>query len=97
MLHRISNIVSSELSLDDRYVTSALGRLVIERKKPLNLYEHMEPVLDLQIMTHVLRLCLTEKPLRDVTGEIHSAFNNERFHVCQNVLWLYKYGFLELA
>jgi glycosyltransferase involved in cell wall biosynthesis len=87
----------SELSLDDRFITSNLGRRVIERQARLSLYEHMEPVLDLQIMTHVLQLFLAERTLGDVARDIQREFRHEPLRVCQNVLWLYKYGFLQLS
>jgi hypothetical protein len=86
---------SSDLSLDDRFVTSALGRRVIDRRQPLSLYEHMEPVLDLQIMTQLLHLFLAEQALGDVTRDLQRQFHHEPMRVCQNALWLYKYGFLE--
>jgi glycosyltransferase involved in cell wall biosynthesis len=86
---------SSLLSLDDRFVTSALGRQVIERRQPLSLYEHMEPVLDLQIMTQVLHLFLAETALGDVARDLQRELHQEPSRVCQNALWLYKYGFLE--
>ena len=55
----------------------------------------MEPVLDLQIMTQVLHLFLAEKRLGDVARDLQREFHQEPSRVCQNALWLYKYGLLE--
>jgi hypothetical protein len=45
----------------------------------------------------VLRLFLTEKSLGEVSGEVQREFHHEPLRVGQNVLWLYKYGFLQLC
>jgi hypothetical protein len=46
-------------------------------------------------MTQVLHLFLAEEALGDVARDLQREFHQEPSRVCQNALWLYKYGFLE--
>ena len=59
---------SASLSMNDRFVTSALGRQVIDQQRRMYLYAYMEPVLDLPLLSQLLRLFLAGRTLADATS-----------------------------
>ena len=102
LLADFSAYPTSGLSANDRFVTSTLGRQVIEQKRRMYLYAYMEPVLDLPLLSQLLRLFLAEQSLGEVlsallNSALEGPLSNDAFRVGQNVLWLYKYGLIELS
>ena len=92
-----STYPSSDLTPNDRFVTSTLGRQVIEQKRRMYLYAYMEPVLDLPLISELLRVFLAERSLGEALSAVQGPLRNDPFRVGQNVLWLYKYGLIELS
>jgi glycosyltransferase involved in cell wall biosynthesis len=88
---------SSRLSAHDHFITGVLGKLVLERKRMLYLYGQMAEVMDLRILNRLLQLCLEPKKVIELTDQVHREFDVDGPRIGRNIIWLYKYGLIELA
>lgn len=85
---------SSHLSERDRFLTSELGSEVLGGNIKLNPYGQLAEVLDFGLITYLLRTFETEHSLRHALERLPAELNVGPLRVAQNVLWLYKYGYL---
>ena len=86
---------TSHLSAEDKFLTSSLGRLLLERKKSIEPYGQLKEFLDLNLIAYLLGTFLDESSLADAIKQLPSEFADDAFKASQNTLWLYKYGYLE--
>ncbi len=95
-LHEFSSYPSSQLLPGDCFVTSEFGRLVLDGKQSIQPYEEMQDVLDLRLLYGILKNCLQTRSVRelmDATGP--GGTRQDAFSISRNLIWLYKYGYLE--
>ena len=69
-LSDFSSYPSSHLSPEDRFLTSDLGRLVLERKKSVHPYGQLDEFLDLKLMNYLLRIFLRQNSLTEVVRHL---------------------------
>ncbi len=84
-----------QLGPDDRFVTSPLGQALLAGKATANIYDHLDEFLDFSLMQQLLQLCRAERPVGDLLERLAKEPQPGALKVRQNLLWLYKYGFLE--
>ncbi len=87
---------STRLSLDDCFVTSGFGQLLLQGKQSIHPYEDTQETLDLQLMARILNTCLQKKSVQELLDVIGSS-DDERatLGISQNLMWLYKYGYVQ--
>jgi hypothetical protein len=86
---------SSRLSPGDRFSISRLGQSLRDGKANVNLYEHTDEFLDLKLMEQLLRLFASDRTVADVVTRLATEPGRDALKVMQNILWLYKYGYLK--
>jgi D-inositol-3-phosphate glycosyltransferase len=84
---------TSYLSVNDRFVTSPLGKRVLSGEVSAHLLPEVEEFLDFGIMQEILKSCMNVRSISELGGSVPSEKGDRQIE--QNVLWLYKYGFLE--
>jgi len=85
---------SGRLSPGDRFVISKLGQSLRDGKSAVSLYEHTDEFLDLKLLERLLRLFTKDRTVADVVARLESKPDRDELQVRQNILWLYKYGYL---
>lgn len=93
-LRDFAGYASATLSPDDRFLISRLGQSLRDGKATVSLYEHTDEFLDLKLMEQLLRQFASERTVADVTARLASEPGRSAVQVSQNILWLYKYGYL---
>ena len=86
---------SARLSPGDRFVISKPGKSLRDGKATVSLYEHTDEFLDLKLMEQLLRLFASERTVADVVSRLGTEPGRDARKVMQNILWLYKYGYLK--
>ncbi len=95
-LQDFASYPSSRLAPGDRFATSELGRRLLQGGQSIQPYDNMKEILDLQLMGGILNACRCERTSEELVGIIRpSATPQETLRISQNVMWLYKYGYLE--
>jgi len=95
-LHEFSSYPSTQLSPDDRFATSELGQLVVNGAQSIYPYKEMQGILNHQLMNSILKSCLVTRTVRELLDTAQSAGSPQiAFKVSRNLIWLYKYGYLE--
>jgi glycosyltransferase involved in cell wall biosynthesis len=94
VLGDFAGYASARLSPGDRFAISRLGQSLRDGKALVNLYEHTDEFLDLKLLEQLLRLFTTERTVTDVLARLQSEPGRDALQVRQNILWLYKYGYL---
>ncbi len=97
VLQDFTHYPTSQLSNDDRFATSALGKLVLRRKRQLFLYGQLAEVMDLRVLNGLLSLCTEPRDTSFLFDEAHKNLGISDLEVARNLMWLYKYGLIEIA
>ena len=97
VLGDFSSYPTTHLSDDDRFVTSSLGLLVLEGKRTLSAYGLLAEVMDLKILNDLLRLCTEAKCVAELSAATGSGLHADDPVIARSIMWLYKYGLVELA
>ena len=85
---------TTHLSPDDMFVVSPLGERLLNREVSIQPYGQLEEVLDMSLMSEILRACQGENSLAKFTETIHAGSGADSHAIAVNTMWLYKYGFL---
>lgn len=95
-LQDFASYPSSRLAPGDRFATSELGRSLLQGRQSIQPYDDMKEILDLQLMAGILNAGRQERTCEELTHIVRpSATSQEAWKISQNVMWLYKYGYLE--
>jgi len=86
---------SARLSAQDRFSVSRLGQALRDGKASITPYEHTDEFLDPKLMEQLLRLFASDRTVADVVARLESEPGRSARQVKQNILWLYKYGYLK--
>ena len=88
---------SARLGPDDRFRTTESGKAVLKGKRAPRLYFETDEFLDVNIMTRILERCADGRSLGQLLPVLPGeAAGGGTLRISQNVLWLYKYGYLRL-
>ncbi|MDP6675579.1 MAG: glycosyltransferase family 4 protein [Gammaproteobacteria bacterium] len=94
-LQDFSGYPSTQLLPDDQFVTSEIGQLLLQGKATVHPYEETQEILDLQLMAKILNTCLHKTSVQELLSIIQPAgTGQDALRISQNLLWLYKYGYL---
>ncbi len=94
-LHDFSYYPSSNLELNNRFVTSGLGKLLRTGEKTIQPYGQLAEILDWRLMGYLLQFFINVNSLQEAIDHLPGEISAENRKVSQNVMWLYKYGYLE--
>ncbi len=86
---------SAPLSAGDRFATGRLGRNLLSGKSSVNIYDHLDEFLDRKLMEQLLRLFAREQSVGDMVVRLGAEPGRSPTQIAQNILWLYKYGYLQ--
>ncbi len=95
VLEDFAEYPTSQLSTDECFVTSALGRQVIQRKRQLYLYGQLAEIMNLRILNGLLALCSIPRETRFLFDHAGKNLETSDSEVSINLMWLYKYGLIE--
>lgn len=87
---------TSRLSPDDSFQTSDLGHLVLQRKRTLYLYGQLAEIMDLNILDRLLKTCTVSKSVAELEDQLCPGNDAAQAAIRRNLMWLYKYGLVDL-
>jgi hypothetical protein len=85
---------SATLQPSDRFRTTAAGKAFLKAKTAPRLYFETDEFLDPQLMTGILERCAEGRSVAQLAEVLKGRSPGGELQVSQNVLWLYKYGYL---
>lgn len=89
---------TSQLAATDRFRTTAAGSAVRDELAAMLLYHETDEFLDLALCRRILQACVDGRSVTEVEAAVLPEGGSPGlFRVGQNLLWLYKYGYLALA
>lgn len=88
---------SATLASTDGFVTSSLGEGLLAGKSTDNIYEYLEEFLDQKLMVQLLQAFTRQQSVGSVLATLQDRPGQFPFRIRQNILWLYKYGYLSAA
>ena len=94
VIEDFSSYPTAHLQPADRFVTSSIGRLVLEKKRVLYLYGQLAELMDLNVLSQLINKCVEPRSLQQLQQDYPQISPMTLRH---NLMWLYKYGYLETA
>ncbi|MEO8223232.1 MAG: glycosyltransferase family 4 protein [Gammaproteobacteria bacterium] len=87
---------TSLLKPADRFRTTPSGTALLTTKLAMVLYHETDEFLDRELMAAILRHCADGRSVTQLAGVLQGGEAGADVQLGQNVLWLYKYGYLQL-
>ena len=87
---------TSQIADHDRFIIADMGRRLLSGQASVTPYAETSEMLDFGLLSRLLQACEQERSVEALCAELcPEGKTDERLQLIQNILWLYKYGYLE--
>jgi len=95
VLEDFADYPTARLRPTDRFAITGSGRALLSGKVAVRFHAETDEFLDLGLMGRILGQCVTGKSVDELNGLLLAEAEAGRTRLAQNLLWLYKYGYLK--
>ena len=91
-----ASYATAQLGPNDSFRTTQSGKALLKGKMTTRFYFETDEFLDREIMAAILERCVNGRSVGQLIEVLRAGVPGGAVQVSQNVLWLYKYGYLRL-
>lgn len=85
---------TAALTPEDRFRSTAAGKALQKKGAATLLYFETDEFLDRELMVAILERCAEPRTVAQLTAVLAGGAQRTPLRITQNILWLYKYGYL---